>query len=247
VKGSLAGTAESAPTQTTSITGHGEGGADRPAWKCGREIRVTRGRREEALYPLLKRTMDLAVSVVAILFFLPLFLVIALMIRFDSPGPVFFRQTRVGKDGKPFSFLKFRSMIKDAEHHKEALRELNEAEEPLFKIEKDPRVTRVGRILRKTSLDELPQMLNVLRGDMSLVGPRPHLPEEVSEYEEAQWKRLSVTPGITCLWQATNRRSTHFSEWIESDLEYVRRRSLRLDMEIMLRTVKIVVSLKEAS
>ena len=199
------------------------------------------------VYFVTKRAIDLAASTMALLLFVPLFAVVALLIRLDSPGPVFFRQQRIGKGGKPFSFFKFRSMIKDAELQKESLRDLNEAEEPLFKIEKDPRVTSVGRILRKTSLDELPQLFNVLRGDMSLVGPRPHPPEEVLHYGGEQPERLSVTPGITCLWQATNRRSTQFNEWIESDLEYVRNRSLLLDLKIMIRTVAIVLSLKEAS
>jgi lipopolysaccharide/colanic/teichoic acid biosynthesis glycosyltransferase len=198
-------------------------------------------------YPVAKRAMDVAVASASLLFFLPLFVVLAAAIKLDSPGPVLFRQARIGKGGKPFSFYKFRSMIRDAERHKEALRDRNEAEAPLFKIRNDPRVTTVGRILRKTSLDELPQMLNVLKGEMSLVGPRPHLPEEVAYYGAAYRERLSVTPGITCLWQASSRSSTHFHEWMQSDLEYVRRRSLALDLEILARTVWIVLSLREAS
>lgn len=199
------------------------------------------------LYPVVKRALDIAAASFALVLFLPLFLAIALLIKIDSPGPVFFRQIRVGKDGKPFRFFKFRSMIRDAERHKAALRDRNEAEAPLFKIRDDPRVTAVGRILRKTSLDELPQMINVLRGEMSLVGPRPHLPEEVARYGEAYRGRLSVPPGITCLWQATERRSTHFHAWVESDLEYVRTRSFALDLKILWRTVLIVFSLREAS
>lgn len=204
-------------------------------------------RSESRGYLVIKRCGDIVAAALALLVFSPLFLVIAVLIKIDSPGPVFFRQTRIGKGGKPFSFFKFRSMIKDAERHKLSLKDLNEAEEPLFKIERDPRVTTVGRILRKSSLDELPQMINVLRGDMSVVGPRPHLPEEVSCYGEWQRERLSVTPGITCLWQATNRRSTQFNEWIQSDLDYVRNRSLWMDVKILLKTVGIVLSLKEAS
>ncbi len=203
--------------------------------------------RASRLYPVAKRTLDLFAAAIALLLFLPLFLLIAVLIKIDSPGPVFFRQIRIGKGGKPFRFFKFRSMIRDAERHKAALRELNEAETPLFKIRKDPRVTTIGRILRKSSLDELPQMINVLRGEMSLVGPRPHLPEEVAHYGIAYRERLSVPPGITCLWQATERRSTHFHEWIQSDIEYVRTRSFLLDLKILWRTVLIVLSLREAS
>ncbi|MFH1277009.1 MAG: sugar transferase [Candidatus Eisenbacteria bacterium] len=208
---------------------------------------MSTGKNESPLYLVVKRGLDVAAASIALLVFSPLFLMIAALIKIDSPGPVFFRQGRIGKRGKPFSFFKFRSMIKDAERHKQSLKDLNEAEEPLFKIEKDPRVTAVGRILRKTSLDELPQMINVLRGDMSVVGPRPHLPEEVSCYGELQRERLAVQPGITCLWQATNRKSTQFNEWIESDLEYVRNRSLRMDFMILMKTVGIVLSLREAS
>ena len=202
---------------------------------------------DRGAYPIIKRAIDLVVASIALLFFAPLFLIIIILIKIDSPGPAFFLQTRIGKRGKPFNFCKFRSMIRDAERHKDSLREMNEAEEPLFKIREDPRVTTVGKILRKASLDELPQLFNVLRGEMSLVGPRPHLPEEVAHYTEAHRERLTVTPGITCLWQATSRLSTRFDAWIESDLEYVRNRSLWLDLKILYQTVYIVLSLKEAS
>ena len=191
--------------------------------------------------------MDVIVSASILLLFAPLFLILAVLIRVDSPGGPFFRQVRVGKQGKPFNFYKFRSMIKDAERYKTSLRDLNEAEEPLFKMREDPRVTTVGKILRKTSLDELPQMWNVLRGEMSLVGPRPHLPEEVERYTPEQRERLSVIPGIVCLWQATERCSNAFNDWIESDLEYIRTRSAATDLRIVLRTVGIVLSWKRAS
>jgi len=208
---------------------------------------VAQAREADPVYRIVKRTMDAVLSAFILLLFAPLFLLIALLIRIDSPGGPFFKQVRVGKQGKPFSFYKFRSMIRDAERYKTSLRDLNEAEEPLFKMREDPRVTTVGKILRKTSLDELPQMWNVLRGDMSLVGPRPHLPEEVERYTAEQRERLSVTPGIVCLWQATQRCSNAFNEWIESDLEYIRTRSLATDLRIVLRTVGIVLSWKKAS
>ena len=208
---------------------------------------MAQAREADPVYRIVKRTMDAVLSAFILLLFAPLFLLIALLIRIDSPGGPFFKQVRVGKQGKPFSFYKFRSMIRDAERYKTSLRDLNEAEEPLFKMREDPRVTTVGKILRKTSLDELPQMWNVLRGDMSLVGPRPHLPEEVERYTAEQRERLSVTPGIVCLWQATQRCSNAFNEWIESDLEYIRTRSLATDLRIVLRTVGIVLSWKKAS
>ncbi len=201
----------------------------------------------DRFYRIGKRAVEAAAAVLILALFSPLLLLIVLLIRVDSKGSPIFRQVRVGKDGKLFNFYKFRSMIRDADRRKASLRELNEAEEPLFKIRDDPRITRVGRVLRKTSLDELPQMLNVLKGDMSLVGPRPHLPEEVERYTEEQRGRLSVTPGITCLWQATHRCSTQFNEWIRSDLEYVRNRSPWLDIKILIQTVWIVLSWKEAS
>ena len=198
-------------------------------------------------YRIGKRTMDLVLSVSTLILFAPLFLIISILIMIDSPGPPFFRQVRVGKRGKTFNFYKFRSMIRDAERYKGSLSQLNEAEEPLFKMRKDPRVTAVGRVLRKASLDELPQMINVLRGEMSLVGPRPHLPEEVAQYTEEQAERLLVTPGIVCFWQATQRCSNAFDEWIQSDLEYIRRRSFGMDLKIIFQTVKIVLSWKKAS
>jgi len=208
---------------------------------------VTEKAQGDRFYRIGKRAVDVAAAVLILALFSPLLLLIVLLIRVDSKGSPIFRQVRVGKDGKLFNFYKFRSMIRDADRRKASLRELNEAEEPLFKIRDDPRITRVGRVLRKTSLDELPQMLNVLKGDMSLVGPRPHLPEEVERYTEEQRGRLSVTPGITCLWQATHRCSTQFNEWIRSDLEYVRNRSPWLDIKILIQTVWIVLSWKEAS
>lgn len=202
---------------------------------------------ESRLYRITKRGLDLVVSGILLVVFFPLLLIIAILIRLDSPGSVFFRQIRVGKGGNSFNFYKFRSMIWDAEVRKKELLDRNEAEAPLFKIEADPRITRLGRILRKTSLDELPQLLNVFAGDLSLVGPRPHLPEEVAGYSEKQMERLSVTPGITCSWQAENRSSTRFDAWIESDLDYIRRRSLALDTRILFKTMATVFSRRNAS
>ncbi len=204
-------------------------------------------RTDSRLYGITKRGLDLLVSGTLLVVFFPLLLIIAILIRLDSPGGVFFRQVRVGKEGNSFNFYKFRSMIWDAEVRKKELLDQNEAEAPLFKIEADPRITRLGRILRKSSLDELPQLLNVLAGDLSLVGPRPHLPEEVEGYSEEQMERLSVTPGITCRWQAENRSSTRFDAWIDSDLDYIRNRSFLVDVQILFKTVGTVFSRRNAS
>ena len=193
-----------------------------------------------------KRAADFLGAALGLVVLSPVFLVVALAIKFDSRGPVFFRQARVGKDGREFPFYKFRSMVQDAEELKESLMHLNELEGPVFKISEDPRVTRVGRCLRKTSLDELPQLINVLRGEMSLVGPRPPLPCEVEKYEGWQREKLSVLPGITCLWQISGRNHIGFTEWMRLDIEYIRRQSFGLDLKILVRTLPAVLSRKGA-
>jgi lipopolysaccharide/colanic/teichoic acid biosynthesis glycosyltransferase len=199
-----------------------------------------------AAYLFVKRSVDILLAGGGLLFLSPLFLLIALLIRLDSEGPIIFRQTRIGKRGRPFTFFKFRSMFTGADVLKPTLLALNEADYPLFKIRNDPRVTRVGRILRKTSFDELPQLWNVLRGDMTLIGPRPHLPEEVEHYSERQRMRLAVEPGITCLWQVSRRVGEDFEQWIEMDIEYIRRRSWKTDIFVLWKTFLIVFSLDRA-
>jgi len=176
----------------------------------------------------------------------PLLLLIALLIRLDSPGPVLYRQTRVGLNGRRFRFYKFRSMVQGADVLKADLSAQNRMNGPVFKMEKDPRVTRVGRLLRKTSLDELPQLFNVLKGDMSLVGPRPNLPEEVAQYKGWQRRRLSMKPGITGLWQVSGRNLIDFNEWMKLDLEYIDSWSLGLDLKILLKTIPTVLRGKGA-
>ncbi len=193
-----------------------------------------------------KRLLDIGVSVVALLATSPLFLVTALAIRLDSPGPLFFRQPRVGKWGKPFTCLKFRSMYIDAEARKNELMKLNEADQIVFKIRHDPRITRVGRIIRKLSIDELPQLINVLRGDMSLVGPRPPVPREVALYEYDHYRRLNAIPGITGLQQISGRSDLSFTRWVELDLEYIEKQSLWKDIEILAKTIPAVLSGKGA-
>ncbi|MGQ9489221.1 MAG: undecaprenyl-phosphate glucose phosphotransferase [Anaerolineae bacterium] len=185
----------------------------------------------------LKRAVDLIISGLAIILLAPVWLLVALAIRLDSPGPILFRQERIGRHGKPFILYKFRSMYQDAEARLEELRARNEAGGPLFKMRADPRRTRVGRIIRKTSLDELPQLINVLRGEMSLVGPRPGLASEVAQYQDWHRKRLEVLPGITGLWQVSGRSNLTFDEMVMLDIYYAENWSLSMDLRIMLRTV----------
>jgi len=200
------------------------------------------GYRPAAAVSWSKRAVDLLMLSVGLVFLAPVLLVIAVAIKLDSPGPVFYRQQRVGKDGRRFDMLKFRSMGQDAERHLEMLRQHNEASGPLFKMRRDPRVTRVGGVLRRWSLDELPQLLNVLRGEMSLVGPRPPLPAEVDQYEDWQLGRLRAVPGLTGLWQVSGRSEVPFYDMVRLDLHYIRNWSLALDLEILLRTIPAVLS-----
>jgi len=190
---------------------------------------------------VLKRTLDLVVASVCLVLFAPLMCLIALAIKLDSPGPVLFKQVRVGKDGKEFVMYKFRSMKEGAEEELEELRKFNEADGPIFKIKDDPRCTRVGRFLRRTSLDELPQLYNVLRGEMSIVGPRPPLPSEVAQYREWHRKRLEVSPGMTGLWQVSGRSHLSFDEMVLLDLYYIENWSPLLDLKILLRTIPKVI------
>lgn len=206
-------------------------------WRLTIALRYARVRVE----PLLKRGLDLFIILSAVLFILPLMLITALAIKLDSPGPIFFRQTRVGRDGRLFTCYKFRSMSVDAEERKAALQAQNEADGPVFKIQNDPRVTRVGHIIRRLSIDELPQMLNVLKVDMSLVGPRPPLPQEVQAYELHQLRRLEVIPGLTGLQQVSGRSNLDFESWIHLDLQYIEEQSLWRDIQIMLKTIPTVL------
>lgn len=194
----------------------------------------------------LKRATDLVLAGLGVLVAAPLLGAIALAIKLDSPGPVFYRQRRVGKDGRPFWMLKFRSMRPDAERLQAALRSQNQATGPLFKMKNDPRVTRVGRLLRRSSLDELPQLFNVLKGEMSLVGPRPPIPAEVAAYEDWQHGRLRAMPGITGLWQVNGRSEVPFHDMVRLDLHYIRNWSLGLDLEILLRTIPVVLTSRGA-
>jgi exopolysaccharide biosynthesis polyprenyl glycosylphosphotransferase len=193
-------------------------------------------------YAAAKRMMDVLISLFGLILFSPFFLIIAILVKCTSRGPVIFKQTRVGMGGRLFTCYKFRSMCADAEKHKDTLTHLNEVSGPVFKIKKDPRITPVGRILRKLSLDELPQLWNVLVGDMSIVGPRPPVPHEVVMYRERELGRLAVRPGLTCLWQINGRSNIPFEHWVELDLLYIDTMSFWNDVKIVLKTVPAVVT-----
>lgn len=194
-----------------------------------------------------KRAFDILVGALVLLLLSPVLLGVALAIRIDSPGPILFKQKRVGLHGRIFNIWKFRSMYVDAEARLEALRAQNEMSGPVFKMKNDPRVTRVGRFIRRTSLDEFPQFWNVLVGDMSIVGPRPPIPSEVRQYKPWQRRRLSVRPGITCIWQISGRNAIDFDRWMELDLEYIDGWSLWGDISICLRTIPAVLGSRGAS
>jgi exopolysaccharide biosynthesis polyprenyl glycosylphosphotransferase len=196
---------------------------------------------------LVKRVIDLVVSAVVLIALSPLLLIFAVAIKLTSRGPVFFRQVRSGRNRRQFNLLKFRTMRRDADSRLKELKPYNEMDGPVFKMKDDPRVTRVGRFLRKLSLDELPQLINVLKGDMSLVGPRPPIPDEVSKYERWQMRRLSMKPGLTCLWQVSGRNRIDFENWMKLDLKYIDNWSLWLDMWILLRTIPAVLFARGAS
>jgi exopolysaccharide biosynthesis polyprenyl glycosylphosphotransferase len=189
-----------------------------------------------------KRVFDVVVSLAALVFLSPFLAAIAAMIKITSPGPVLFRQTRCGLGGRRFVLLKFRSMINNAEQMRAELHQLNELDGPVFKISDDPRITTVGRWLRRFSLDELPQLWNILTGDMSFVGPRPAVPEEVDQYEDWQRRRLRMRPGLTCIWVLEGRSHVDFTRWMQLDLKYIDTWSLWLDTKIFLRTIPIVLS-----
>lgn len=198
-------------------------------------------------YLFIKRLIDIIGSLMGIVLLSPLFLVVYALIKFeDKEGSVFFKQKRVGKDGKTFYMYKFRSMVCNAEALKATLINQNEASGPVFKIKHDPRVTKIGKIIRKTSIDELPQLINVLKGEMTLVGPRPPLPDEVAQYSNYEKQRLSVTPGLTCYWQVSGRSNIGFNDWVELDLKYIENRSTLVDIKLIIKTVFVLFGSKDA-
>jgi exopolysaccharide biosynthesis polyprenyl glycosylphosphotransferase len=204
--------------------------------------------RENLLYQLmLKRLLDVSTALVLLVLLSPLLLLVAIIIKLTSPGPVLYVQERMGMNRRRFKLYKFRSMTVDADRRRQELAHLNEMDGPVFKIRNDPRVTPVGRFIRRTSIDELPQLFNVLSGSMSLVGPRPPLPSEVEKYEWLFQRRLSIKPGITCLWQVSGRNEVSFREWMELDRQYVTNWSFWLDLKILFRTIPVVLVGRGAS
>lgn len=193
-------------------------------------------------YHFFKKSFDELLSVVAIILLIPVFIIIAILIKFDDPkGPIFYSQIRIGKNGHPFKMYKFRSMVVNADKELEKLLGQNEVEGAMFKMESDPRVTRVGKFIRKYSIDELPQLINVIKGDMSLVGPRPPLRWEVKKYTEYDKQRLLVIPGCTGLWQVGERNNVGFHEMVELDLKYIRKAGILFDFYILIKTITIMI------
>lgn len=204
--------------------------------------------KESIFYSVTKRLIDIVGSLCGIILLSPLFLIVAILIKLEDPkGKVFFAQERNGRYPKTFKMYKFRSMVHNAEELLKDLMDRNEQTGPVFKINDDPRITKVGKFIRKTSIDELPQLFNVLKGDMSLVGPRPPIPHEVDQYNSYQMQRLAVKPGLTCIWQVSGRNNIGFDEWVEMDIEYIKTRNLWLDIKLIFKTVGVLFGDDNAS
>lgn len=201
----------------------------------------------KVLYRMIKRTMDFIFALMGLVLLSPLFLIISILIKLEDPkGSIFFYQTRIGKDEKPFRMYKFRSMVSNAEELLGELLDQNEISGAMFKMKEDPRITKIGKFIRRTSIDELPQLWNVIRGEMSLVGPRPALPREVDQYSSYDKLRLSVIPGCTGLWQVSGRNNLSFYEMVELDLKYIEQRGVITDIKIILHTIRVLFGTKDA-
>jgi len=223
------------------------GGNIRPSLRLRGKMKVAAWENTIRLSYLAKRLLDIVVSTLALVALLPIFAVTALSIVVENPGPIFFVQTRVGRNGRHFRFYKFRSMVVNAEKLKTELAARNESKDGvIFKMKKDPRITRTGRVIRKFSIDELPQLINVLKGDMSLVGPRPPVPKEVEQYTLEQRKRLHAIPGITGLWQVSGRSDIPFTDQVRLDLQYIQSAGVINDLRLLLKTIPAVLSGKGA-
>ena len=203
--------------------------------------------KKSKVYEVTKRLMDIVGAILGLIFLMPLYVIVAILIKKDSKGPVIFSQERVGYDGKRFKMYKFRSMVINAEELKEKLKKQNERKGPMFKIKEDPRVTKIGKFIRKTSIDELPQLINILKGEMSIVGPRPSLPKEIIQFDDWMMERLDVRPGLTCYWQVEGRDDIGFQEWMKLDVKYVKERSLLLDIKLIIKTFTVLLGDKNAS
>lgn len=197
-------------------------------------------------YEICKRIIDIIGAGSGLILLSPVIAIVACAVKFTSKGPIFFSQKRVGKNGQLFDMYKFRSMVVNAEELKEKLAHQNEMSGPMFKMKDDPRVTKIGKFIRKTSIDELPQLWNVLKGDMSLVGPRPSLPKEVKQFEKWMYKRLTVKPGLTCYWQVSGRNNIDFEDWMKLDISYVEDRNIWIDIKLIFKTAFILFGDKNA-
>ena len=202
--------------------------------------------KEKPVYSFVKRAFDFGASLVGLVCLSPVLLVTGVAIKLESEGPIIFSQDRVGLNGKKFKMYKLRSMVSNAEELKEKLLEQNEMSGPMFKMKDDPRITKVGKFIRKTSIDELPQLINVLKGDMSLVGPRPSLPKEVEQFEPWMYERIQVKPGLTCYWHVSGRNNIDFEDWMKLDIKYVRERSLLGDLKLVFKTFFVLFGDKNA-
>jgi lipopolysaccharide/colanic/teichoic acid biosynthesis glycosyltransferase len=199
------------------------------------------------VYEFLKRSIDILCSLIGLLVLMPILVIVAILIRIESKGSIIFSQDRVGKNGMVFKMYKFRSMVINAEELKEKLANENERTGPMFKIKDDPRITQIGRFIRKTSIDELPQLVNILKGQMTIVGPRPSLPDEVKEFKGWMLKRLNVKPGLTCYWQVSGRNDIEFNEWMELDIKYVKERNILIDVKLIIKTFIVLFGDSHAS
>lgn len=211
------------------------------------EIENEANEKEEfSFYEICKRVMDVLGASMGLILLSPIIITVAILIKFTSKGPIFFSQKRVGKNGKLFEMYKFRSMVVNAEELKEKLAAQNEMSGPMFKMKDDPRITGIGKFIRKTSIDELPQLWNIIKGDMSLVGPRPSLPKEVKQFEGWMYRRLAVKPGLTCYWQVSGRNNIDFEDWMKLDIRYVDERNLWIDIMLIFKTVGVLFGDKNA-
>lgn len=211
------------------------------------ETNIEISRKESRIiYGFLKRAIDIIGSLCGLILLSPVLIITGILIKLESKGPIIFVQKRVGINGQEFNMYKFRSMVVNAEELKEKLKAKNEMSGPMFKIKDDPRITKIGKFIRKTSIDELPQLINVFKGDMSLVGPRPSLPKEVEEFEPWMRKRLDVKPGLTCYWQVSGRNNIDFENWMKLDIKYVEERNIILDIKLIFKTFFVLFGDKNA-
>ena len=211
------------------------------------EEEIIGDKKKKVGYIFVKRLADVVLSSIGIIILSPVMLIISILIKFESRGSILFAQERVGLNGKIFKMYKFRSMIANAEEVKKKLLDQNEMSGPMFKMKNDPRITKIGKFIRKTSIDELPQLINVIKGEMSLVGPRPSLPKEVKQFEPWMLNRLGVKPGLTCYWQVNGRNEIDFEDWMRLDINYVRNRCLKVDFILILKTFGVLFGDKNAS